>query len=369
MIKIHELITMSVVPIRSALKSFFIFKVRYTPRRVWNFIIATLSMHLSKRLRKPVVWGYPPILMVEPTNICNLKCPMCPSGNGDMNRPQGKMDLDNFKKLMDDIGDYIYQVQFWNQGEPFINRVFLDFVRVAKEKGVMAMTSTNGHFIRTDETAEAIVKSGLDQIIFSMDGTNQETYEKYRVGGNYNLVLETLERLSNARKKRNSRTPLIELQFIVFKHNQQEIDDLIALAEKFNIDRIAFKTAQVYSEDQAKAFLPDDDSMRRYEVEGDTFRMKGKIENWCKRLWMNSTINWDGSVSPCCFDKDAEHAFAYIFENGKSFRETWKNARYQLFRKQVMKDRKAINICSNCTEGLEEPYAKIIELEDLKHHH
>jgi len=214
--KLSEYITMSVVPVRSAFQTFFIFRVRYTPRRIMNFILATVSMHLSRILRKPIVWGYPPILMVEPTNICNLKCPMCPSGNGDMKRAQGKMDLENFRKLMEDIGDYIYQVQFWNQGEPFINRVFLDFVKTAKEKGVMAMTSTNGHYIRTDETAEAIVRSGLDQIIFSMDGTNQETYEKYRVGGNYNLVLETLERLSRARHNLKSRTPLIELQFIVF---------------------------------------------------------------------------------------------------------------------------------------------------------
>jgi len=364
--KINEFFTMSVVPLRSAFKSLFIFRVRYTPKRVWNFFIAALSMHLSKILRRQIVWGYPPILMVEPTNICNLKCPMCPSGNGDMNRPQGKMDLENFKRVLDDVGDYIYQMQFWNQGEPFINRVFLDFVKAAKEKGIMALTSTNGHFIRTDETAEALVTSGLDQIIFSMDGTNQETYEKYRVGGNYQLVIETLERISRAKIKLYSKTPLIELQFIVFKHNQKEIDDLIALAKKFRINRIAFKTAQVYSEDQAQEFLPEDDEMRRYEMEGDSLKLKGDIQNWCKRLWMNSTINWDGSVSPCCFDKDADHAFSYIFENGDTFKKTWKNSKYMKFRKQVMSDRKAIDICRNCTEGLEEPYARIIELDELK---
>lgn len=364
--KLNEYITMSVVPIRSAFKSLFVFRIRYTPRRVVNFILAWVSMQISSMLRKPIVWGYPPILMVEPTNICNLKCPMCPSGNGDMKRPQGQMDLENFKTLMDDVGDYIYQVQFWNQGEPFINKVFLDFVRIAKEKGVMAMTSTNGHFIRTDETAEAVVKSGLDQIIFSMDGTNQETYEKYRVGGNYNLVLETLERLSRIRQKLNSKTPLIELQFIVFKHNQQEIDELIALAEKLKIDRIAFKTAQVYSEDQAQSFLPEDETYRRYTFNEQGLQMKGDIPNWCKRLWMNSTINWDGSVSPCCFDKDADYAFAYIFKNGHTFRKTWKNKKYMAFRKQVLRDRKAIDMCRNCTEGLKEPYARIIELEDLK---
>jgi len=358
-------ITMSVVPFKSVVRSYFIFNVKYTPRRIWNYAKVILSMNLSKLFRKQIVWGYPPLLMVEPTNICNLQCPMCPSGNGDMARPRGKLDLDNFEKVMNNVGDYIYQVQFWNQGEPFINKSFLEFIKYAKTKGVMTQTSTNGHFIRSDEMAEEVIESGLDQIIFSMDGTNQETYEKYRVGGNYNLVIETLGRLARAKEKFKSKTPLIELQFLVFKHNQDEIDKIIEIAKKNKVNRLAFKTAQVYSADQAETFLPENQDMSRYDVSGDSVTLKAEIKNWCKRLWMNSTINWDGSVSPCCFDKDAEHAFANIFENGDTFTETWRNKKYMKFRKAVMTNRKGIDMCSNCTEGMKEPYTKIVEIDDL----
>ncbi len=358
-------LTLSFLPFKSAIRLLRASKVSYTPRRLLNFFKIWLSMNISKLSRKPVVWGYAPVLMVEPTNICNLKCPMCPSGNGDMARPKGKLDLDNFRRLMDDVGDYIFLVQFWNQGEPFINKSFIDFVKYAKSKGVMTQTSTNGHFVRDDEAADEVILSGLDQIIFSMDGTNQQTYEQYRVGGNYNLVLETLGRLSEAKKRHNSKTPFIELQFIVFKHNQNEIDEIIRLAKRFKVDHLSFKTAQVYSADQAEEFLPDDTDMRRYSFDGDHLQLKDDVPNWCKRLWMNSTVNWDGSVSPCCFDKDADHAFANIFTDGVSFRETWTNNKYMNFRRSVLKNRKAIDMCRNCTEGLKEPYARVVNLDEV----
>ncbi|MEE9168208.1 MAG: radical SAM protein [bacterium] len=359
---------MNVVPIKSIIKSLLIINLRLTPKRIANMIKIFTSMLFSRLTRRQIVWGYPLFLMVEPTNICNLKCPMCPSGNGEMSRALGKLNFENYKRLLDDVGDRVLQVQLWNQGEPLINKSLLDFVRYAKGKGIVTQTSTNGHYIRTEEAAEEIVLSGLDFLIFSMDGTNQETYEKYRVGGNYQLVLDTLERIGRAKKRLVSKTPLVELQFIVFKHNQQEMDDLIQIAGQFDVNRISFKTAQVYSNDQANVFLPERDDHKRYDYDGQNYEMKGEIKNWCKRLWLNSTVNWNGSVSPCCFDKDAEHAFANVFTNQSSFPETWKNEKSMAFRSQVMKDRRSIEMCNNCTEGLEEPYITIVELGSSKTH-
>jgi MoaA/NifB/PqqE/SkfB family radical SAM enzyme len=275
------------------------------------------------------------------------------------------MDLKNFKKVIDEIGPYIIQVQLWNQGEPFINRSFLDFITYAKSKGIMTHTSTNGHYIRTDEQAEALIMSGLDQLIFSMDGTNKESYEKYRIGGNFDVVLDALRRITVAKSKLKSKTPLVELQFIVFKHNQSEIDEIISLSKELGINRLSFKTAQVYSSDQAVAFLPDDSQHMRYDFDGQDYYVKGAIKNWCKRLWINSTVNWDGTVSPCCFDKDADYAFGNSFLEKTPFKKVWKSTGYRSFRKNVMLDRSGIEMCTNCTEGLPQPYTKIIEISDL----
>ncbi len=355
-------LTLSVVPLRAAVRSLFIFKISHTPRRLLNVGKVLLSMNLSRWLKKPIVWGVAPIVMIEPTNICNLKCPMCPSGNGDMARPRGRLSLQNFKRIMDDIGPYVYQIQFWNQGEPFLNKDFLAMVRYAKKYGVMTQTSTNGHFIRTEEEARAVVESGLDQIIFSLDGTNPETYAKYRVGGNFETVMKGLELLCDARRQLGSKRPLIELQFLVFKHNRDEIENIIRIAQKNRVDRVAFKTAQIYSDEQGKEFLPEDGSFSRYEFDGEKFRIKSTLPNFCKRLWLNSTINWDGSVSPCCFDKDAYHAMAFLFDEQTSFKQVFHNKKYMAFRQKILTDRKSIPMCSNCTEGLKQPYERIVEI-------
>lgn len=353
-----------ILPLKSFLRTAGIVNVRMTGRRFFNLIRIYSSMYLSRILRRQFVWGYPPVLMVEPTNICNLKCPMCPSGNGQMKRATGQLDLHNFRKVMDDIGEYLMQVQLWNQGEPLINKNFLQFVTYAKSKGVMTQTSTNGHFIRTDAQAEALIRSGLDVLIFSLDGTNAESYAKYRVGGNFNLVLEALERIARVKRELGSRTPMVELQFLVFKHNQDEIEKIVSISKKFDLDRLSFKTAQVYSQEQGDTFLPEDSRFNRYDRQDGTYKLKGNIPNWCKRLWINPAVNWDGRVSPCCFDKDADHAFGNLFENGGGFRRIWKNARYNKFRRQIMTDRKRIEMCTNCTEGLPEPYTRIIETSD-----
>jgi len=354
-----------IVPLKSLLRSLQIIHIKITFKRIINLLKIYSSLTLSKILNRQIVWGYPPILMIEPTNICNLKCPMCPSGNGEMKRKMGQLTFDNYKKLLDDVGDYLIQVQLWNQGEPFLNKSFLDFVRYANDKGVMTHTSTNGHFIKTDQDAEDLIKSGIDQLIFSMDGTNQETYEKYRVGGDYQLVMDTLKRIADAKRRLHSKRPLIELQFLVFKHNKNEIDQIISMSQELNINRISFKTAQIYSRSQGEVFLPEDSAFSRYEDDGEDFKLKGEIKNWCKRLWLNPAVNWDGTVSPCCFDKDAEFAFANYFNDISNFKEIWKNGKYRAFRKRIMTNRKSVAMCANCSEGLPDPYTKIIEVSDI----
>ena len=354
-----------ILPVKSLLRSFGIVNVSITPKRLLNLLLIYTSMYLSRILHRQIVWGSPPVLMIEPTNICNLRCPMCPSGNGEMKRATGQLDLKNFRRIIDDIGDRLFQVQLWNQGEPFINRDFISFIEYAKTKGIMTQTSTNGHFIRTDAQAETLVRSGLDVLIFSLDGTNAESYAKYRVGGSFNLVMEALERVARIKRSLASKTPMVELQFLIFKHNQTEIDSIIQISKQFDLDRLSFKTAQVYSDEQAEMFLPEDSRFNRYERDKGSYHLKGEIPNWCRRLWLNPAINWDGSVSPCCFDKDADHTFGNIFEPGARFGNIWKNSKYRSFRKQVMTNRKSIAMCTNCTEGLPEPYTRIIETSDL----
>jgi radical SAM protein with 4Fe4S-binding SPASM domain len=213
------------------------------------------------------------------------------------------------------------------------------------------MTSTNGHFL--EENADKIVNSGLGVLIVAVDGASQETYEKYRVNGKFDKVHRGMIAIKEAKKKLHSKTPEVELQFIVMKHNEHEISSINRLAEECGVQVLSFKTAQVYNEEQAKEFLPRNEKYRRYEL-SDEGRIKTKLReiNFCRWVLLCPVINWDGTVSPCCFDKNAEYPLGNVFENG-GLRKIWKSKSYANFRRRIFKKRSSIPICTNCSEGLE----------------
>jgi len=330
-------------------------------KRLGNFFAVLASMGLSWLARRPIVWGRPFMLMVEPTNFCNLKCPLCPSGNGQMLRPRGTMGLQDFEKLVDELGDEVFMMMLWNQGEPYINKCFNQMVRYAHDRGIFTFTSTNGHFVRSDEQAQAIVESGLDEIIVSLDGVDQQTYEKYRVGGQIDRVFDGVRRLVKAKEALDSLTPLINLQFIVMKHNERDLAEAEELAKGLQVDKFLVKTAQVYTADDADEFLPEEERFRRYEREQEELVVKGQPARGCKVLWYSSMVNWNGAVAPCCFDKDVDFEMGQAFD-GTSFDQIWRGRAYMDFRQQILDDRNAVDMCRNCSEGYRGMFSLVKEI-------
>jgi radical SAM protein with 4Fe4S-binding SPASM domain len=330
-------------------------------KRLWNFAKVLGSMGLSWALRRPVVWGRPFMLMVEPTNFCNLKCPLCPSGNGQMSRERGRMGLEDFKGLVDQVHEQVFLMMLWNQGEPYLNRCFNEMVRYARQHRICTLTSTNGHFIRSREEALSIVESGLDEIIVSLDGVDQQTYEKYRVGGKIERVFTGARLLVEAKEELGSRTPLVNLQFIVMKHNEGDLQRAEQIALQLGVDKFLVKTAQVYTLQEAQAFLPEQDQYRRYERTAGELVVKGQPARGCKVLWYASMVNWNGRVAPCCFDKDVDFEMGRAFD-GRSFAEIWQGRAYMDFRRQVLKDRQRVEMCRNCSEGYRGMFSLVKEL-------
>ena len=334
-------------------------------KRVWNASKVLSSMAISWACSRPVVWGQPFMLMVEPTNFCNLKCPLCPSGNGEMTRARGRMDLESYKSLIDEVGDSLVLLMLWNQGEPFINRCFTEMVRYARDHRIPTLTSTNGHYIRNAEQAEAVVESGLDEIIISLDGVDQETYQQYRVGGDIERVFAGTRLLVDARSRLGARNPVISLQFIVMKHNEADLQRAEEIANEIlgAEDKFLVKTAQVYNREEADEFLPADQRLSRYEENGtNELRVKGQPAAGCKVLWYSSMVNWDGRVAPCCFDKDVDYGMGSAFGPESSFRTIWKDRLYMDFRRNLLKDRGYADMCRNCSEGYRGMFSLIKEL-------
>ncbi len=323
---------------------------KLTVKRIWNVLKVMSSFQLSQWLKNPVQWGYPISVSFEPTTSCNLRCPECPSGLRAFTRPTGMLQKDFFKETIDDIHQHLLYLIFYFQGEPYLNPEFLDMVKYAASKKIYTATSTNAHYI-TDEVAKKTVESGLDRLIISIDGTTQDVYQQYRVGGNLNKVIEGTKNIVKWRKALNSKTPFIFFQFLVVKPNEHQLEEIKQLAKEIGVDEVRFKTAQVYDyETDPNQLIPNNEKYSRYKKGKDgKYQPKNKLVNRCWKLWHANVITWDGLVVPCCFDKDATHQLGNI--KNESFKSIWNNSNYKQFRTELMKSRKNIDICSNCSEG------------------
>jgi radical SAM protein with 4Fe4S-binding SPASM domain len=323
---------------------------KLTVKRAWNAGKVFSSFYISKWTRRPVQWGYPISISFEPTTSCNLRCPECPSGLRAFTRPTGMLQENFFKQTIDQLSCELLYLVFYFQGEPYLNPDFLNMVRYAAGKGIYTATSTNAHYL-TDENARRTVESGLDRLIISIDGASQDVYQQYRVGGNLNKVIEGAKNIVAWKKKLNSRTPYIFFQFLVVRPNEHQVEDIKLLAAECGVDEVRYKTAQVYDYiNDPNRLIPSVDKFSRYKKDKKgNYRLKNALSDHCWRLWHATVITWDGMVVPCCFDKDAENKMGDL--KGLSFKEIWHNKQYVLFRKQILKSRKKIDICSNCSEG------------------
>lgn len=324
---------------------------KLTVRRTWNGMKVLSSYYISKWTHKPIQWGVPVSISFEPTTHCNLRCPECPSGLRSFTRPKGMLEVNFFRQMIDQLAPELIYLTFYFQGEPYLNPDFLEMVKYAGSKKIYTATSTNAHYL-DDENARRTVESGLDRLIISLDGTTQDVYSRYRIGGDLGKVMTGAANIVKWKKKLHSKTPFVFFQFLVVRPNEHQLAEARELAEKTGVDGIRYKTAQIY--DYAmdpNQLIPRHTSLTRYRQKPDgTYEPKNRLQNHCWRLWHAPVITWDGLVVPCCFDKDAQHRMGDL--KNKTFKEIWKQPEYLDFRRKILKGRAQIDICSNCSEGV-----------------
>lgn len=320
-----------------------------TPSRLANLISVVASYYLARLTGKPVHWGLPVALSIEPTTSCNLRCPECPSGLRSFTRPIGMLDPASLETLLKEIGPSLWYMNFYFQGEPYLHPEFTHLVQLANSHGVYTATSTNAHYLNP-ENARKTVESGLDRLIISIDGTTQEVYEQYRIGGQLTKVLDGTRTIVEWKRKLKSSTPHIIFQFLVVAPNEHQMQDVHKLATELGVDEVAFKTAQVYDFENGNPLIPKDGRYARYQQgEDGKWSIRNRLLNHCWKLWHSCVITWDGTVVPCCFDKDAEHPMGNVKD--QNFRAVWESNAYTAFRQTVLRSRSEIEMCKNCTEG------------------
>jgi len=238
-------------------------------------------------MRRTTVRSRPLVIKIEPTNICNFQCPGCRTGSGEDKSPRGQINFEDYKRIIDKTHKYAFKVILYMWGEPLINKDIFRMIRYAASKNLAVQISSNMNVFRSGY-AEEIVDSGLEHLIVAMDGVSQGVYEKYRVGGKVEKVVKNVELIMEARKQRGARFPVLEMQYIVFPHNRDEIDKAEMMAERLGAD----------------TFTVIDSTINTNPAGARLRNGLPRKPDKCNSLWMMACFNWDGSFSPCCDSVD-----------------------------------------------------------------
>jgi len=310
-----------------------------------NALAAGSSFLMSSLTGAPLISPMPATVSFELTNNCNLKCPECASGSGLMKRERGFMDIGLFEKVISELRPYLININLYFQGEPMLHPGIFSFINLSGK--IRTIVSTNGHFL-TEENSEKLAVSGLERLIVSLDGMDQEVYTKYRKNGDLTTVIKGIKNVSAARDRFKSKMKL-ELQFLLNRYNEHQIPDAERFAKKVKAD-FKLKSMQVLHSRDAGKWMPSDNRYVRYENSGEKYSLRNSMPARCLRLWLNPVVTWDGKVVPCCFDKDADYVMGDI--NYDSFRSIWNGSKFKEFRKKVLTERGKTDICRNCTSGM-----------------
>ena len=295
-------------------------------------LLNMMRVEFDLRFGRTKSWGHPYEWEIDTTNICQLKCPLCHTGLGTVNRQKGVMHFDLFKKTIDQIKDYSIWLSLYSWGEPFLNKEIDKYVAYAHQANLATIISSNLNKPLTPEMAESLIRSGLDTLIISLDGVTQDVYEVYRVAGHLDRVLDNIKLLVQKKHELRSKTPYLEWQYIVMRQNEHQIPEARRMAKELGVDGVIFKkvdfphgeadpeVAERWLPVAADGFHRDHPFDKPYEEDGTR----------CWRLWRSAVVNWDGGYAPCCYLTDAADDFGNV--NTQPIREIWNNDHYQTAR-------------------------------------
>lgn len=291
------------------------------------------KLRLNMLLKREAITNYPVKAYIEPTLFCNLRCPACPTGLQLGLRPSSTMDMDLFKSAIDEMGNYLFVLQMYNWGEPLLHRQTPEMIRYAKDKKIeIIRLSTNLSLNLTDDYIERLVQSGLTDLIVSLDGMTSETYSKYRVRGEFDLVRRNMMRIQQAKTRLGVTTPEVIWQFLVFKHNEHEIAQAQAEYREWGADKLAIfgaeMPAQGYDEGFEPSTIPEYSQYHpdhRNQLKLKRLKASGKPCSWLYGVFV---LNPNGKVSPCCSVVNQGDDFAeYSSPNG--FFAAWNSNRFK----------------------------------------
>ena len=313
--------------------------------RSFEKILSQISLPL-------ILWLFPiKSVIIETTNLCNLHCPLCPTQSS--NREKGIMSFSDFLQIAESLPPSIQNVSLYLSGEPLTNKNIFRMVKFLVNRNINCSISTNGTLL--GKKIDQLLDSGLSELIIGVDGATEDTYKKYRKGGDFPVLIENIRRLVQEKRKRCLKTPFIEIQFIIMKHTEKEMDLAVKLAKDLKVDAISFisvslgthHTDEKTRKKLAQEYLPHDLSFSRYNIDKEERAINKWKYNYCPH-WKMPVILWNGNITVCCFDHNELEVYGNVLK--KNLLEVWKNKKhYQVVKKMIFRKMKICKTCGLCS--------------------
>jgi MoaA/NifB/PqqE/SkfB family radical SAM enzyme len=340
------------------------------------------AVNLQFFIKAERVIGRPYKMKIESTNICNTKCQLCPTGLGLEGRPKGSMSFEQFAGLVDRMRWHLFALDLSMWGDPLIVPDIFRMIRHAHDRSVWTYISSNLHAYKPDKGhGEELVRSGLDLLTCSLHGATQETFAIYQPGKRFDDAVAKVRHIIATRDRMGSATPAVQLNFVVTRRNEHEIEAFKLLAAELGCKAVfsspslnlrfvgqnrqlqplglAADVLEKKKREQVAAWLPSDPAyaLKPYRDLLDGRPAHSEDYNGhklfdCSWPWRMSVINWDGEVCTCCGNFDPKEDMGNVFASGNSFGKIWNGRKYRMarrsFKRRVDDDDARDNACATC---------------------
>ena len=311
----------------------------------------------------PGLAPYPEAIEVEVTTRCHLRCVICEHTY--WTEPPRDMSFDEFKMIVDQF-PRLKWIGLSGIGSAFLNKDFLRMLRYLKTKNIFVEFFDTFDLIDRN-ISEELVKIGIDKIWMSIDAAKKETYEKIRVGGNFDKVINNLTDLIKIKKQFKTPMPEIWFHYIMNEYNVAEMPEFIEIIHsiinknKTNYATLIFFTSLLYFDkiEHLRPIVPEEiknhvlEKAKKYNlyVNWNENMLANKPVSDCTK-WTEPFVLATGHVQPCCAINEAnDRAYQkqYSFGNllSENFRDIWQSDRFKQFRKNIHKG-VFPETCKNC---------------------
>jgi len=308
-----------------------------SPGKKARILLNGLRAFASYRLGKSRLGHLPSYLWIEPTNHCNLKCIMCPSGAGRVRAERGDMDPALFRQIIDEIHPWASTIILAMGGESLLHPGLSDMIRTAEGRGIKVHLNTNATLLDENKTEE-LLAAGISSISFAFDGFGKGPYERARRGADFGLTVGRILHFLRRRKETRRKKPYAVLSILDLGRDDSSPEDKGKFLRAFDglIDDVHVRSPNSWG----PVFLECPD------FRFDTFdRPSGP----CGRLWNTLGLAWNGDVLPCSFDMNHDYVLGRLGRT--TVAEAWNGPAMVALRKAWLEGRPLdlLPLCRNCT--------------------